>query len=108
MHTHAHVCTHKMKSTIYKIIHTRICMHTHIHIHICLSAARPWSEGSVWAMARRVKRGRGGDMSDRQNVHTHSRIHAHAHEVQVINDNGKPVRNRFEPKQMVDQKINQH
>lgn len=51
--------------------------YTHTHTYFCLSAARPWQEGSVRAMARRAVGGRGGDMSDRQNVHTNTHTHTH-------------------------------
>lgn len=46
--------------------------YTHTHTYFCLSAARPWQEGSVRAMARRAVGGRGGDsLTDKTYTQTH-------------------------------------
>lgn len=82
-----------MKSTKYKITHTCICIHTHRHMFACLRCYRPWPEGSVWAMARRE--GGGGDMSDRQNIHTLTQARTWAASDQRQRETGsEPIRTK--------------
>lgn len=76
-------------------------MHTHTHTDICLSVCAARDPGQREVCGRWPEENEAGATCLTDKTYTHS--HRHAHKLQVINDNGKPVRNRFEPKQMVDQ-----